>query len=192
MLAELGLETLEQLAAQVVPADILLSPEQACQGLPEPCDEATALAELAAIAAGNRVVRSLIGQGYYDTATPALLQRHVFENPAWYTAYTPYQAEIAQGRLEALLNFQTLISELTGLPISNASLLDEATAAAEAMALARAVGRNDPGRAADPGRAPGDRAGAGGRGGSGAPGAAGGGVRSSAAAAGEPRPALES
>jgi glycine dehydrogenase len=142
MLAELGLETLEQLAAQVVPADILLSPEQACQGLPEPCDEATALAELAAIAAGNRVVRSLIGQGYYDTATPALLQRHVFENPAWYTAYTPYQAEIAQGRLEALLNFQTLISELTGLPISNASLLDEATAAAEAMALARAVGRN--------------------------------------------------
>ncbi|MFM8660909.1 MAG: glycine dehydrogenase, partial [Cyanobium sp.] len=142
MLAELGLETMEQLAAQVVPADILLSPEQAFQGLPEPCDEATALAELAAIAAGNRVVRSLIGQGYYGTATPALLQRHVFENPAWYTAYTPYQAEIAQGRLEALLNFQSLISELTGLPISNASLLDEATAAAEAMALARAVGRN--------------------------------------------------
>ncbi|MEB3184743.1 MAG: glycine dehydrogenase (aminomethyl-transferring), partial [Cyanobacteriota bacterium] len=142
MLAELGLNSLEHLAAQVVPADILLSPEQACSGLPEPCDEATALAELAAIASGNRVVRSLIGQGYYGTATPALLQRHVFENPAWYTAYTPYQAEIAQGRLEALLNFQTLISELTGLPISNASLLDEATAAAEAMALARAVGRN--------------------------------------------------
>ncbi len=142
MLAELGLESLEQLAAQVVPADILLSPEQACQGLPKPCDEATALAELAAVASGNRVVRTLIGQGYYGTATPALLQRHVFENPAWYTAYTPYQAEIAQGRLEALLNFQTLISELTGLPISNASLLDEATAAAEAMALARAVGSN--------------------------------------------------
>jgi glycine dehydrogenase len=142
MLAELGLGSLEQLAAQVVPADILLSPEQACEGLPEPCDEATALAELAAVASGNRVVRNLIGQGYYGTATPALLQRHVFENPAWYTAYTPYQAEIAQGRLEALLNFQTLISELTGLPISNASLLDEATAAAEAMALARAVGRN--------------------------------------------------
>ncbi len=142
MLAELGLESLEQLAAQVVPADILLSPEQACQGLPQACDEATALAELAAIAAHNQVVRSLIGQGYYGTATPALLQRHVFENPAWYTAYTPYQAEIAQGRLEALFNFQTLISELTGLPISNASLLDEATAAAEAMALARAVARN--------------------------------------------------
>ncbi|MEB3165451.1 MAG: aminomethyl-transferring glycine dehydrogenase [Cyanobacteriota bacterium] len=141
MLAELGLESLEELAAQVVPADILIPADRACADLPLPCDEATALAELAEIAAGNQVVRSLIGQGYYATATPALLQRHVFENPSWYTAYTPYQAEIAQGRLEALLNFQTLISELTGLPIANASLLDEATAAAEAMALALAVGR---------------------------------------------------
>ncbi len=139
MLAELGLDSLEQLAEQVVPADILLPPEAAAEGLPQPCDEARALADLGAIADRNRVVRSLIGQGYYGTATPALIQRHVFENPAWYTAYTPYQAEIAQGRLEALLNFQTLISELTGLPIANASLLDEATAAAEAMALARAV-----------------------------------------------------
>jgi glycine dehydrogenase len=143
MLRELGLDSLEALAEQVVPADILIPPSQACAGLPTPCDEATALAELAAIAADNRVVRSLIGQGYHATATPALLQRHVFENPAWYTAYTPYQAEIAQGRLEALLNFQTLISELTGLPIANASLLDEATAAAEAMALALAVGRRE-------------------------------------------------
>ncbi len=141
MLAELGLLSLEQLATQVVPSDILIPPERACEGLPTPCDEATALGELAEIAAANRLVRSLIGQGYYATATPALLQRHVFENPAWYTAYTPYQAEIAQGRLEALLNFQTLISELTGLPIANASLLDEATAVAEAMALALAVGR---------------------------------------------------
>jgi glycine dehydrogenase len=141
MLAELGLESLEQLAEQVVPADLLLPPEAAIAGLPEPCGEAEALAELAAIAAQNSVVRSLIGQGYYGTATPALIQRHVFENPAWYTAYTPYQAEIAQGRLEALLNFQTLISELTGLPIANASLLDEATAAAEALALALAVCR---------------------------------------------------
>jgi glycine dehydrogenase len=141
MLAELGLASLEELARQVVPADILLSAEAAQEGLPSPCDEATALAELAAIAAGNQVVRSLIGQGYHATVTPAVIQRHVFENPAWYTAYTPYQAEIAQGRLEALLNFQTLISELTGLPIANASLLDEATAAAEAMAMARAVGR---------------------------------------------------
>ncbi|WP_087068257.1 aminomethyl-transferring glycine dehydrogenase [Cyanobium sp. NIES-981] len=142
MLEELGLGSLEELGRQVVPADILLSAEEAEAGLPSPCDEATALAELAAIASDNRVVRSLIGQGYHATATPAVIQRHVFENPAWYTAYTPYQAEIAQGRLEALLNFQTLISELTGLPIANASLLDEATAAAEAMAMARAVGRH--------------------------------------------------
>ncbi|MEX1324668.1 MAG: glycine dehydrogenase (aminomethyl-transferring), partial [Synechococcaceae cyanobacterium] len=141
MLAELGLDSLEQLTEQVVPADILLPPEAAAADLPEPCDEARALAELGAIADQNREVRTLIGQGYYGTATPAVIQRHVFENPAWYTAYTPYQAEIAQGRLEALLNFQTLISELTGLPIANASLLDEATAAAEAMALARAVCR---------------------------------------------------
>jgi glycine dehydrogenase len=141
MLAELGLPSLEALAEQVVPADILLSAAEAEAGLPQPCGEAEALAELAAMAASNQVVRSLIGQGYAGTATPALIQRHVLENPCWYTAYTPYQAEIAQGRLEALLNFQTLISELTGLPIANASLLDEATAAAEAMALALAVGR---------------------------------------------------
>ncbi|MEB3355065.1 MAG: aminomethyl-transferring glycine dehydrogenase [Cyanobacteriota bacterium] len=141
MLAELGLASLEQLVEQVVPADLLIAPDVAAQGLPEPCGEAQALAELEAVASQNQVRRSLIGQGYYGTATPALIQRHVFENPAWYTAYTPYQAEIAQGRLEALLNFQTLISELTGLPIANASLLDEATAAAEAMALAKAVGK---------------------------------------------------
>ncbi len=137
MLAEVGASSLEDLASQIVPAEILLPPGEALAGLPEPCGEAQALAELAQIAAQNQVVRSLIGQGYYATATPAVIQRHVFENPAWYTAYTPYQAEIAQGRLEAMLNFQTLISELTGLPIANASLLDEATAAAEAMALAR-------------------------------------------------------
>ncbi|MBM5824204.1 MAG: aminomethyl-transferring glycine dehydrogenase [Cyanobacteria bacterium M_surface_10_m2_119] len=141
MLRELGLSSLEQLAEQVVPADILISAEAAEEGLPQPCAEADALAELAELAARNQVLRSLIGQGYYGTATPALIQRHVLENPSWYTAYTPYQAEIAQGRLEALLNFQTLISELTGLPIANASLLDEATAAAEAMALALAVSR---------------------------------------------------
>jgi glycine dehydrogenase len=146
MLAELGLESLEQLAGQVVPGDILLPPEAAAAALPLPCSEAEALAELAAIGSRNQVVRSLIGQGYYGTATPALIQRHVLENPCWYTAYTPYQAEIAQGRLEALLNFQTLISELTGLPIANASLLDEATAAAEAMALAQAVCRRQAAR----------------------------------------------
>ncbi|NBW63356.1 MAG: glycine dehydrogenase (aminomethyl-transferring) [Synechococcaceae bacterium WB4_1_0192] len=135
MLSDLGLSDLEQLVAEVVPAAILLEPEQGLADLPPGCDEAEALAELGAIAAGNTVLRSLIGLGYHDCVTPALLQRHVFENPAWYTAYTPYQAEISQGRLEALLNFQTLISELTGLPIANASLLDEPTAAAEAMAL---------------------------------------------------------
>jgi glycine dehydrogenase len=139
MLAELGLGSLDQLAAEVVPADILLTADEAEVGLPLPCPEAQALAELGALASRNTLMRSLIGLGYHGTATPALIQRHVLENPCWYTAYTPYQAEIAQGRLEALLNFQTLVSELTGLPIANASLLDEATAAAEAMAMAAAV-----------------------------------------------------
>jgi glycine dehydrogenase len=141
MLSELGLDSLEALAAQIVPADILLPQAAAAEGLPFACGEAEALAELAQIAAANRTYRSLIGLGYHGTATPALIQRHVLENPCWYTAYTPYQAEIAQGRLEALLNYQTLVSELTGLPIANASLLDEATAAAEAMAMALAVSR---------------------------------------------------
>ncbi|MFM7548368.1 MAG: aminomethyl-transferring glycine dehydrogenase, partial [Cyanobacteriota bacterium] len=136
MLAELGLSTLEDLAQDVVPRGILLTAEAAAEGLPEAVSEAEALAELAEIAGRNSTHRSLIGLGYYGTATPALIQRHVLENPCWYTAYTPYQAEIAQGRLEALLNFQTLVSELTGLPIANASLLDEGTAAAEAMAMA--------------------------------------------------------
>ena len=108
MLAELGLDSLEALAAAVVPSDILLPPAAAEEGLPLACGEAEALAELAAIAAQNDVRRSLIGLGYAGTATPALIQRHVLENPCWYTAYTPYQAEIAQGRLEALLNYQTL------------------------------------------------------------------------------------
>jgi glycine dehydrogenase len=138
MLQELGLASLEELTAAVVPPDILLPAPAAAEGLPEACGEAQALEELAEIAAGNEVRRSLIGLGYHGTATPAVIQRHVLENPCWYTAYTPYQAEIAQGRLEALLNFQTLVSELTGLPIANASLLDEATAAAEALALAHA------------------------------------------------------
>jgi glycine dehydrogenase len=141
MLVELGLSSLEELAREVVPPGILLTPEAAAEGLPEGASEAEALAELAEIAARNSSHRSLIGLGYYGTATPALIQRHVLENPCWYTAYTPYQAEIAQGRLEALLNFQTLVSELTGLPIANASLLDEGTAAAEAMAMALNVSR---------------------------------------------------
>ncbi|WP_010313583.1 aminomethyl-transferring glycine dehydrogenase [Synechococcus sp. CB0205] len=142
MLRDLGLPDMEALVRQVVPEPIRLEPAQALEGLPAGCQESQALAELQQIAAANEVRRSLIGLGYYGCITPALIQRHVFENPAWYTAYTPYQAEISQGRLEALLNFQTLISELTGLPIANASLLDEATAAAEAMALSLGACRN--------------------------------------------------
>ena len=140
MLNALGYSDLQEFIADVVPADIL-DPKPPVEALPEGCGEAEALQQLKQLSETNTLRRSLIGLGYYGTATPALIQRHVFENPAWYTAYTPYQAEIAQGRLEALLNFQTLISELTGLPIANASLLDEATAAAEAMSLSFGVCR---------------------------------------------------
>jgi len=133
MLKDLGLSSLEELVREVVPTSILLRGDN---NLPEPCSEQQALEELKEIAEHNIVKRTLIGQGYYGTITPSVILRNVFENPAWYTSYTPYQAEISQGRLEALFNYQTLITELTGLPVANASLLDEGTAAAEAMILA--------------------------------------------------------
>ncbi len=140
MLNDLGLSTIEELVREVVPTSILLRGDDK---LPEGCSEQQALAELKEIAEKNIVKRSLIGQGYYGTITPPVILRNVFENPAWYTSYTPYQAEISQGRLEALFNYQTLITELTGLPVSNASLLDEGTAAAEAMILAHSVGKEN-------------------------------------------------
>ena len=133
MLADLGLSTIDELVREIVPDSILLRGDS---NLPEGCSEQEALTELKDIASHNIVKRSLIGQGYYGTITPPVILRNVFENPAWYTSYTPYQAEISQGRLEALFNYQTLITELTGLPVANASLLDEGTAAAEAMLLA--------------------------------------------------------
>ena len=140
MLEDLGVSSLEELVRQVVPTSILLRGDG---DLPEPCSEEQALKELKEIAAKNVVKRTLIGQGYYGTITPPVIQRNVFENPAWYTSYTPYQAEISQGRLEALFNYQTLITELTGLPISNASLLDEGTAAAEAMILSHSTSKKN-------------------------------------------------
>lgn len=132
MLEVLGLSSLDDLIDKTVPAAIRI--QQPLELLP-PKSEHTALAELQEIAAKNQLFRSYIGMGYHDCFTPPVIQRNILENPGWYTAYTPYQAEIAQGRLEALLNFQTMIIDLTGLEIANASLLDEGTAAAEAMAV---------------------------------------------------------
>src|SRR2546423_14197105 len=135
MLAELGFENLDELIDATVPQNIRLD---RALNLPEAKSESEALEELRRLAKKNTVVRSFIGAGYSDTITPPVIQRNILENPGWYTAYTPYQAEIAQGRLEALLNFQTMITDLTALDIANASLLDEGTAAAEAMTLCRA------------------------------------------------------
>jgi len=141
MLSVLGHPSRAALMDALVPAAIR---RRAPLALPGPMTEAAALARLRAIAAKNRVLKSYIGQGYYGTLTPGVILRNVLENPAWYTAYTPYQPEISQGRLEALINFQTMVCDLTGLAIANASMLDEATAAAEAMALAHRVGRKTP------------------------------------------------
>ncbi len=140
MLGTLGVSSLEALVAQTIPASIRAA---AIAGLPEPCSEAHALGELADRAGRNEVFRSYLGMGYANTLTPPVILRNVVENPGWYTAYTPYQAEISQGRLEALLVYQTVIQELTGLEIANASLLDEATAAAEAMTMAHRLGKGD-------------------------------------------------
>ncbi|WP_160120810.1 aminomethyl-transferring glycine dehydrogenase [Rhodovarius lipocyclicus] len=142
MLRAVGAESLEALTARTVPGAIRGIDLAA---LPPAVNEAAALAELRALADSNRQVKSLIGLGYHNTHTPPVILRNILENPGWYTAYTPYQAEIAQGRLEALVNFQTMIGELTGLPVANASLLDEATAAAEAMSLAHAATRGKSG-----------------------------------------------
>jgi glycine dehydrogenase len=136
MVAALGHGSLDELIDAAIPASIRMRGE--LKVMP-PATEYEALAELRAMAARNRIFRSYIGMGYHDTFTPPVIQRKVLENPGWYTAYTPYQAEISQGRLEALLNFQTAVIDLTGLPIANASLLDEATAAAEAMHFAYAL-----------------------------------------------------
>ncbi|HWV58829.1 MAG TPA: aminomethyl-transferring glycine dehydrogenase [Longimicrobiales bacterium] len=140
MLDRIGFESLEDLVDAAVPPGIRL---RESLRLEAPVSEHEMLAELAAIAGRNRIFRSFIGAGYHDCITPPVIQRNILENPGWYTAYTPYQAEISQGRLEALLNFQTMIVDLTGLEIANASLLDEATAAAEAMALCHAVKGGD-------------------------------------------------
>ena len=137
MLSVIGSASRRALIEAIVPRSIARG---APMQLPEPATEAEALAELKAIAGRNRVMKSFIGQGYHGTHTPGVILRNVLENPAWYTAYTPYQAEISQGRMEALINFQTLVCDLTGMDIAGSSMLDEATAAAEAMTLALRVG----------------------------------------------------
>src|SRR5215471_1786843 len=132
MLSVIGVSNIEELILETVPDTIRQAvPLALAAGI----SETEALQKLRIIANKNKVFTSLIGQGYYGTILPPVIQRNILENPAWYTAYTPYQPEISQGRLEALLNFQTMVGDLTGLPIANASLLDEGTAAAEAMAF---------------------------------------------------------
>lgn len=138
MLAAVGAPSRAALVDKIVPPSIKRARPMA---LPAPLPEAEALRELRALSLRNKVLKSFIGQGYHGTRTPGVILRNVLENPAWYTAYTPYQAEISQGRMEALVNFQTMVTDLTGLAIANASMLDEATAAAEAMTLAQRVGK---------------------------------------------------
>src|SRR5688500_15311067 len=132
MLEVIGVGSIEELIHKTVPSEILMEHELQ---LPPAMGESDYLRHIKDISLKNKLYKNHIGQGYYDTITPSVILRNVFENPGWYTQYTPYQAEIAQGRLESLLNFQTMVSDLTGLPIANASLLDEATAAAEALTM---------------------------------------------------------
>ena len=143
MLSAIGAQnpnfTRRALIDAIVPRSITRA---AAMDLPPAASEAQALAELKTIAQKNKLLKSFIGQGYHGTFTPGVILRNVLENPAWYTAYTPYQAEISQGRMEALVNFQTMVCDLTGLAIANASMLDEATAAAEAMTLALRSGKS--------------------------------------------------
>src|SRR5690606_34130303 len=139
MLQAVGHDSLEALTDAIVPATIKSADPLALGGS---LTEEEALARIRAIARKNKVFRSFIGQGYYGTHTPKVILRNILENPAWYTAYTPYQAEISQGRMEALVNFQQMCADLTGMEIANASLLDEATAAAEAMTLAKRAGKS--------------------------------------------------
>ena len=134
MLKVVGHDSLDAFTDAIVPASIKSSAPLA---LPDATTEVDALARIRAIAGRNQLFRNFIGQGYYGTHTPNVILRNILENPAWYTAYTPYQAEISQGRMEALINFQTMVADLTGMEVANASLLDEATAAAEAMTLAK-------------------------------------------------------
>src|SRR3954451_21617453 len=136
MLAEIGYASLDELIDATIPAAIRFRRPLAIHG---GRSEHEALAAMRAIANKNRIFRSYLGYGYHDTLTPPVIQRNILENPGWYTAYTPYQAEISQGRLEALLNFQTMVIDLTGLEIANASLLDEGTAAAEGVSMAHAL-----------------------------------------------------
>ncbi|MFF1876080.1 glycine dehydrogenase (aminomethyl-transferring), partial [Kitasatospora herbaricolor] len=136
MLSALGYESVTDLVTAAVPESIRVA-HDAGSVLPPAASERSALRELRALASRNTVNRSMIGLGYYGTITPAVIKRNVLENPSWYTAYTPYQPEISQGRLEALINFQTMVSDLTGLVTANASMLDEGTAVVEGMLLAR-------------------------------------------------------
>ena len=145
MLKQLGYDSIEHLIEAAIPESIHVDQFRAAGSslLPEPATERETIAELRELASKNTLRRSLIGQGYYDTITPAVIKRNVLENPSWYTAYTPYQPEISQGRLEAIINFQTMVTDLTGLATANGSMLDESTSAVEAMLLARRSSKVD-------------------------------------------------